>query len=77
MAAAFAAAASFISIPAKGEYAGALELSFQGVIDLKAVGVLNTGTARRRSGFSLVIIITAEFAPIQLSFGFTLSASAG
>jgi hypothetical protein len=58
--------------PVKGEYAGALELSFQGVIDLKAVGVLNTRLPDGSAGFSLIIIISAEFAPIQLSFGFTL-----
>jgi hypothetical protein len=58
--------------PAKGEYAGALELSFQGVVDLKAVGVLNTRMPDGSAGFSLVIVISAEFAPIQLSFGFTL-----
>jgi len=58
--------------PARGEYAGALELKFQGVIHLKAVGVLDTKLPDGSSGFSLIIIITAEFVPIQLGFGFTL-----
>jgi hypothetical protein len=56
----------------KGEYAGALELAFTEVIHLKAIGILNTRMPDGREGFSLLVIITAEFAPIQLGFGFTL-----
>jgi Family of unknown function (DUF6603) len=63
--------------PDRGEYAGALELKFQGIIHLKAVGVLNTKLPDGSSGFSLLIIITAEFAPIQLGFGFTLNGVGG
>ncbi|MGL4967680.1 MAG: DUF6603 domain-containing protein [Inquilinus sp.] len=58
--------------PDRGEYAGTLELKFQGIIHLKAVGILNTRLPDGSDGFSLVIIITAEFMPIQLGFGFTL-----
>ena len=58
--------------PDKGEYAGALELQFQEVIHLKAVGVLSTKLPEGGDGFSLLVVISAEFAPIQLSFGFTL-----
>jgi hypothetical protein len=60
-----------LDIP-KGEYAGAVELTFQGFLQLKAVGILNTKMPDGRPGFSLLLIITAEFAPIQLGFGFTL-----
>jgi hypothetical protein len=63
--------------PDRGEYAGALELKFQGLIHLKAVGVLNTRLPDGSDGFSLVIIITAEFVPIQLGFGFTLNGVGG
>jgi hypothetical protein len=56
----------------KGEYSGGLELEFQGFISLKAIGILNTKMPGGREGFSLLIIITAEFPPIQLGFGFTL-----
>ncbi|HKS29811.1 MAG TPA: DUF6603 domain-containing protein [Pyrinomonadaceae bacterium] len=56
----------------KGEYVGILEIEFQGTISLKAVGILNTRLPDGRKGFSLLIIITAEFTPIQLGFGFTL-----
>lgn len=56
----------------KGEYAGGLELEFQGFISLKAIGILNTRMPDGSEGFSLLVIITAEFPPIQLGFGFTL-----
>lgn len=63
--------------PDRGEYAGALELKFQGAIHLKAVGVLNTVMPDGSDGFSLMILITAEFTPIQLGFGFTLNGVGG
>jgi hypothetical protein len=56
----------------KGEYAGGLELDFLGLVTVKAFGLLNTKFPDGHRGFSLVIIISAEFPPIQLSFGFTL-----
>ena len=61
----------------KGEYAGGLELEFKGTIALKAIGVLNTKMPDGSDGFSLIIIITAEFVPIQLGFGFTLNGVGG
>ncbi|MCP4314777.1 MAG: hypothetical protein GY789_01735 [Hyphomicrobiales bacterium] len=63
--------------PDRGEYAGALELKFQGAIHLKAIGVLNTILPDGSDGFSLMILITAEFTPIQLGFGFTLNGVGG
>jgi hypothetical protein len=57
---------------AKGEYVGGLELVFQGIVTVKAVGLLNTKFPDGHRGFSLVILISAEFPPIQLGFGFTL-----
>jgi len=56
----------------KGEYIGALELSFQGFIDLKAIAIISTKMPDGSEGFALLILITAEFVPIQLGFGFTL-----
>lgn len=58
--------------PDAGEYIGALELSFQGIIDLKAFGIINTKLPGGEDGFAFLILITAEFVPIQLGFGFTL-----
>jgi hypothetical protein len=57
---------------AKGEYFGALELTFEGFISLKAVGIIDTKLPDGSKGFSLLILVTAEFIPIQLGFGFTL-----
>jgi hypothetical protein len=61
----------------KGEYAGGLELSFQDSISLKIIGILNTIMPDGTNGFSLILIITAEFTPIQLGFGFTLNGVGG
>lgn len=59
--------------PAKGEYAGALELVFSGFLALKAIGIIGTRMPDGSRGFSLLVIITAEFGvPLQLGFGFTL-----
>ncbi len=55
------------------EYAGALELVFSEWIALKAIGLITTKMPDGSKGFSMVIIITAEFGSgIQLGFGFTL-----
>lgn len=57
----------------KEEYAGALELNIAGLVDAKAVGLITTKMPDGSKGFSLLIIITAEFnPPFQLGFGFTL-----
>lgn len=57
----------------RGEYAGALELTFSGFLSLKAIGIITTRMPDGSSGFSLLVIITAEFGTgIQLGFGFTL-----
>jgi len=61
----------------KGRYTGILELTFSGVISLKAIGILNTIMPDGRTGFSLLLIITAEFTPIQLGYGFTLNGVGG
>jgi hypothetical protein len=63
----------FLSInEAAGEYIGALELSFQGIFDLKAIAIINTKMPDGSKGFALLILVTAEFTPIQLGFGFVL-----
>ena len=62
---------------ARGEYAGGLELDFQGIVTVKAFGLLTTKFPDGSRGFSLTIIISAEFPPIQLGLGFTLLAVGG
>lgn len=61
----------------KGEYFGALELTFEDVISLKAIGIINTKMPDGSKGFAMLILITAEFTPIQLGFGFTLNGVGG
>lgn len=62
--------------PAQSQYAGALQLEF-GAIALKAIGLLTTKMPDGSAGFSLLVIISAEFTPVQLGFGFTLSGVGG
>jgi hypothetical protein len=60
--------------PANGRYSGILQLRLWSV-EVTAIGLLDTrvpGVA-----FSFLLIITAEFPPIQLGFGFTLNGLGG
>lgn len=61
----------------KGEYIGALELEFQSLFSLKAIGLINTKLPDGSNGFALLIIIVAEFSPIQLGYGFSLNGVGG
>ena len=63
--------------PDHERYAGVLELEYQERIELKAIGLLTTRLPGGDSGFSLLIIITSEFTPIQLGLGFTLNGVGG
>jgi hypothetical protein len=54
-----------------GRYSGAVELSVYSVA-VKAFGIIETKFPDGHKGFSFIIIISAEFTPIQLGFGFTL-----
>ena len=59
--------------PERGEYTGALELTFADFLSLKAIGIITTRMPDGSEGFSLLVVITAEFGTgIQLGFGFTL-----
>ena len=64
----------FLSIDVeRGQYSGALQLIFADFLALNAVGLIQTKMPDGSKGFSLLIIITAEFGSgIQLGFGFTL-----
>lgn len=57
----------------KGLYAGAMQLSVQGFLTLNAIGLVSTRMPDGSDGFSMLVIVTAEFMPaFQLGFGFTL-----
>jgi hypothetical protein len=62
--------------PATRRYSGALELRMESLA-LKAVGLLDTRLPDGSAGYSLIIVITAEFPAIQLGFGFTLTGVGG
>jgi hypothetical protein len=62
----------------RGEYAGALELVVADFLSLTAIGLVTTKNPDGTPGFSLLVIITAEFGSgIQLGYGFTLLAVGG
>jgi len=57
----------------RGEYDGVLQLSIAEIVTVTAIGLITTKNPDGSSGFSLLVIITAEFgAGIQLGFGFVL-----
>lgn len=64
--------------PDNDRYAGVLTLTL-GEMGLKinAVGLLSTDLPGDREGFSLLVIISGEFTPVQLGFGFTLNGVGG
>jgi hypothetical protein len=63
--------------PAKGEYGGILQLEIAETVAVKAIGLITT-RVDGASGFSLLVLITAEgFSPIPLGFGFTLQGLGG
>lgn len=67
----------FLSFDDKnGRYSGVLQLRIY-EIGVKAIGLLDTRLPGGEQGFSFLIIITAEFTPIQLGFGFTLNGVGG
>ena len=64
--------------PDRGEYAGAIELQVFETIAVKAIGIITTKMPDGSRGFSLLILMSVEFATgIQLGFGFTLLAVGG
>ncbi|WP_055564266.1 kelch repeat-containing protein [Streptomyces atriruber] len=63
---------------ARGEYAGAMELEFADFLALKAIGLVSTRMPDGSKGFSLLVVLTADFGEgIQLGYGFTLLAVGG
>jgi len=59
-----------------GRYSGVLQLEVFAV-SVTAIGLLDTKLPDGREGFSFLIIISVEFTPIQLGFGFTLNGVGG
>ncbi|MEM9544881.1 MAG: DUF6603 domain-containing protein [Bacteroidota bacterium] len=61
-----------------GKYTGILQLSIKEVVNVVAIGIITTKGPNGEEGqFSMLLLITAEFTPIQLGFGFTLNGVGG
>ena len=63
--------------PDRGQYAGVLDVALAEIIQVKVIGVLDTILPDGSLGFSFLLIITFDFPPIQLGFGFTLNGVGG
>ena len=63
--------------PDKGQYAGVLDVALAEIVQVKVIAVLDTMLPDGSSGFSFLLIITFDFPPIQLGFGFTLNGVGG
>jgi len=57
--------------PQHGGYAGEVHLQFENIA-VRAVGLLTTALPDGRPGFSLLVLVSAEFPPVQLGLGFML-----
>jgi hypothetical protein len=57
--------------PDRGQYAGEVHLQFE-QIAVRATGLLTTHLPDGKPGFSLLVIVSAEFPPVQLGLGFML-----
>lgn len=62
--------------PETGEYSGVLQLG-SGKLLFSAIGLLSTRRPDGSPGFSLVLLITGDFRPIRLGYGFTLNGIGG
>ncbi len=61
-------------------YAGIAQVKIQDFIDIKLIGLLTTRLPELppgQKGFSLLLIVSAEFSPITLAYGFTLNGVGG
>ena len=61
----------------RGRYVGGLSLSIADVVSVDALGLITTKLPDGSDGFSMLVILTATFPPIQLGFGFTLTGLGG
>jgi len=65
--------------PDRGEYSGAVELQFADFLAVSGIGLISTRMPDGSRGFSLLVVLAADFgeAGIQLGFGFRLLAVGG
>jgi hypothetical protein len=61
-----------------GRYAGAIELTFEGLFGFTAIAIINTKFPDGSEGFSMLLLINVTFGtPIALGFGFFLGGVGG
>jgi hypothetical protein len=63
--------------PDKGQYAGVLDVSILDTVQVKVIAVVDTIMPDGSKGFAFLLVITFDFPPIQLGFGFTLNGVGG
>jgi uncharacterized protein DUF6603 len=63
--------------PANGRYSGTLQLVLADTINVTAIAVLDTVMPDGSKGFAFLFVLTFEFPPIELGFGFTLNGVGG
>jgi hypothetical protein len=61
----------------KGEYIGVAMLNVKNKVNVKALGIIHTKLPDGKPGYSFLLMITAEFQPIQLGLGFMLAGVGG
>lgn len=61
---------------ATSTYTGGLELNFS-KISFSAIGIISTKLPGGESGYSLLIVISVEFSPLQIGMGFTINGIGG
>ena len=73
-----AAGGGFISYdPAQGRYAGVLDVTLADTVSVKVIAVLDTKLPNGDPGFSFLMIITFDFPPVNIGFGFTINGVGG
>ena len=73
-----AAGGGFISYdPARGRYAGVLDVTLADIVSVKVIAVLDTQLPNGSTGFSFLMIITFDFPPVNIGFGFTINGVGG
>ncbi|NOQ70574.1 MAG: hypothetical protein GQ574_01145 [Crocinitomix sp.] len=61
----------------KGRYVGVAELRIKDKVTLKVIGIITTKLPSGEKGNSILLLVTAEFTPQDLAFGFTLNGVGG
>ena len=61
----------------KGEYFGVAQLTIKDKINITAIGIIQTRLPDGSSGYSFLLLISAEFPAIQLGMGFSISGVGG